>query len=72
MQDATGKGCINKCSGEGVCQNDTGVCICSAGFSGYDCSLEAACDSWVSQGGRCYTVYEKTLAWSKARSRYVP
>lgn len=68
-QDASGAGCPNNCSGEGVCQKSTGICICSPGFTGFDCSLEMACDSWVSSSRRCYTVYDKKLSWGKARQR---
>ena len=68
MQDASGRGCIGSCSGHGVCQNTTGVCICDIGFQGFDCGLELACDSPAVEG-RCYTVFERKSSWQKAAER---
>ena len=68
MQDADGKGCVDRCSGHGVCQNTTGTCICDTGFSGFDCSVEVACDS-ATVGGSCYTVFEKKTSWKKAQEK---
>jgi hypothetical protein len=68
MQDASGRGCLSACSGHGVCQNTTGVCICDIGFSGFDCSLELGCDSPAVEG-RCYTVFERKTSWHKAFDR---
>ena len=68
MQDASGRGCFSLCSGHGVCQNTTGICICDIGFQGFDCGLELGCDSPAVEG-RCYTVFERKTSWSKAHDR---
>lgn len=68
LQDASGRGCIGSCSGHGVCQNTTGVCICDIGFQGFDCSLELGCDSPAVEG-RCYTVFQRKTSWQKAQDK---
>ena len=62
MQDVDGNGCVGRCSGHGICQNSTAVCMCDTGFMGFDCSIELACDSASVLDNRtgssiCYTVY---------------
>ena len=42
--DGTGAHGLTECAGRGVCQHDTGVCICTPGFTG------AACDRSVCPG----------------------
>ncbi len=38
---APAKSCPGNCSGgNGACRLDTGVCLCRAGFTGEDCSVE--------------------------------
>lgn len=34
--------CLNKCSGQGCCNTDTGVCKCNTGFSSADCSVDSS------------------------------
>jgi hypothetical protein len=68
LQDASGRGCLGACSGHGVCQNTTGVCICDIGFEGFDCSLELGCDSPAVEG-RCYSVFARKTSWHKAEQR---
>ena len=68
MQDASGRGCLGSCSGHGVCQNTTGVCICDVGFVGIDCGVELGCDSPAVEG-RCYSVFQRKTSWQKAFDR---
>merc|ERR1712048_336175 len=37
------KDCPNQCSGHGLCAGTEGVCDCMYGFTGKDCSVQAAC-----------------------------
>lgn len=50
------RACPKDCSGNGVCNN--GVCACSAGFSGDDCSVERCPGNCNNQGlcrfGKCF------------------
>ena len=38
LPDENQSGCPNDCSGNGVCNEKTGVCTCDIGFTGCDCN----------------------------------
>jgi len=51
--------CPNSCSSHGVCNAQSGMCYCSAGYTGSDCSIVDQCkngcsNNGICQNGQCY------------------
>eukprot|EP01039_Chlorochromonas_danica_P005160 gene5161-5678_t len=49
------------CSGQGVCNTTSGICICNSDFSGLNCGTRKGCTNDCSGHGRCLTLRQLAL-----------